>query len=97
MRRRFVLTVVGALVLCPAALFSQPKTAPEFEVASIKPSPPLDASKILAGSLHVGMNVDAARVDIGFLSLADLVRVAYDVKPYQVVLTSSQSSTKPGS
>jgi uncharacterized protein (TIGR03435 family) len=30
------------------------------------------------------MNVDAARVDIGSLSLADLIRVAYNVKPYQI-------------
>src|SRR5581483_840097 len=57
---------------------------PTFDVASIKPAPPLDPAKIMAGKLHVGMSVDAARVDIGNLSLADLVRIAYRVKPYQV-------------
>ncbi|HUP04435.1 MAG TPA: TIGR03435 family protein [Bryobacteraceae bacterium] len=58
--------------------------APAFEVASIKPSPPLDPNAILSGKMHVGMKTDAGRVDIGFLSLADLIRVAYRVKPYQI-------------
>jgi uncharacterized protein (TIGR03435 family) len=30
------------------------------------------------------MTIDAARVDIGFMSLADLIRAAYRVKPYQI-------------
>ena len=38
----------------------------------------------MAGKMHVGMNVDGARVDIGNFSLADLVRVAYRVKAYQI-------------
>ena len=41
-------------------------------------------SMIASGKLHVGMKVDAARVDIGFYSLADLIRTAYRVKAYQV-------------
>src|ERR1051326_8017822 len=31
------------------------------------------------------MKVDAARVDIANLTLMDLMRIAYDVKPYQIV------------
>ena len=38
-----------------------------------------------AGKMHVGMKVDAARVDIGYLSLADLIMTAYKVKAHQVV------------
>ena len=38
----------------------------------------------MSGQLRIGMKVDAARVDIGFMSLADLVRMAYKVKAYQV-------------
>jgi len=34
--------------------------------------------------MHVGMSVDGARVDIGFMSLADLISMAFKVKPYQV-------------
>jgi len=33
---------------------------------------------------HVGMKIDAARVDIGSMSLAELIRIAYRVKAYQV-------------
>src|SRR5262249_56610795 len=32
----------------------------------------------------VGMNVDGARVDIGYMSLADLIPIAFSVKAYQV-------------
>jgi uncharacterized protein (TIGR03435 family) len=58
--------------------------SPTFEVASIKPSPPLDPAKIISGKLHIGVSIDAARVDIGNLSLFDLVCMAYKMKPYQV-------------
>jgi uncharacterized protein (TIGR03435 family) len=61
-----------------------PTSAPAFEVASIKPAPALSPQLIQSGKMHVGMTVDKASVDIGFVSLADLVRIAYDVKPYQV-------------
>lgn len=72
-----------SLVLASSAVFAQVPT-PAFEVASIKPAAPLDPAKIAAGQLHVGMTIDGARVDIGFFSLADLIRTAYNVKPYQV-------------
>jgi uncharacterized protein (TIGR03435 family) len=55
-----------------------------FEVASIKASAPLNAREVMMGRQRVGMKVDAARVDIANLSLADLVRIAYRVKPYQI-------------
>jgi uncharacterized protein (TIGR03435 family) len=41
-------------------------------------------AQLASGQAHLGMNVDAARVDIGSLSLADLIRVAFNVKPYQI-------------
>jgi uncharacterized protein (TIGR03435 family) len=71
------------------ALFGQaPPAAPahtlSFEVASIKPAPPIEPQKIMAGKLHIGMSVDKARVDIGNLSLADLIRTAYKIKAYQL-------------
>jgi uncharacterized protein (TIGR03435 family) len=39
---------------------------------------------IAAGKLHVGMSVDGARVDIGYLSLGELIPMAFKVKSYQV-------------
>jgi uncharacterized protein (TIGR03435 family) len=68
-------------VLAAGAAVGQTAT---FEVASVKPAAPLDRSQILSGQMHVGMKIDAARVDIGFMSLAELIRVAYRVKPYQI-------------
>jgi len=81
---------LGVAACLVAGLFGQtPSAAPSaaalvFEVASIKPAPPIDPQKIMAGKLHIGMSVDAARVDIGSLSLADLIRIAYKIKPYQL-------------
>ena len=69
------------LVLAAGVALAQ---TPAFEVASVKPAAPLGRGQILSGDAHVGMKIDAARVDIGSLSLADLIRVAYRVKPYQI-------------
>src|SRR5437762_3464277 len=57
---------------------------PAFEVASVKPSEPLTPAAIASGKLHIGMKVDAKRVDIGNMSLMQLICKAYDVKPFQV-------------
>jgi uncharacterized protein (TIGR03435 family) len=68
-------------MVAAGAVFAQ---APAFEVASIKASPQITPAQIMSGQIHVGMTIDAARVDIGFSSLADLIRTAYRVKPHQV-------------
>jgi uncharacterized protein (TIGR03435 family) len=76
------LSAIGVgMALAAGALFGQ---APAFEVASIKPSEPVTPAMVAAGKIHAGMKIDAARVDIGMLSLMDLVCKAYDVKSYQV-------------
>lgn len=76
---------IATLLLAAGAVFAQaPAASPAFEVASIKPAPPLDPAKIMSGQLHVGMSIDGARVDIGFFSLADLIRTAYKIKPHQL-------------
>jgi uncharacterized protein (TIGR03435 family) len=77
----FLWRISAGLVLAAGAAVGQTAT---FEVASVKPAAPLDRSQILSGQMHVGMKIDAARVDIGFMSLAELIRVAYRVKPYQI-------------
>jgi uncharacterized protein (TIGR03435 family) len=78
-------TTVLFAVTATALLAQAPAPKPEFEVASVKPSAPIEPQKIMAGKVHIGMSVDAARVDIGSMSLADLIRVAYRMKPYQVL------------
>jgi uncharacterized protein (TIGR03435 family) len=72
-----------ALLAC-AAHAQTPPPAPAFEVASIKPAAMPTPAQIASGQAHLGMNLDAARVDIGSQSLADLISLAYDVKLYQI-------------
>ncbi len=57
---------------------------PRFEVATIKEAPAITAAMVAAGSLHVGVKTDKAQMDIGYTPLAELIRMAYDVHPYQV-------------
>ena len=73
-----------AVMLAAGTMVAQAPDQPAFEVASIKPAQPLDRSKILTGQIRIGMKVDGARVDIGYFSLADLIRTAYGIKPYQL-------------
>ncbi len=54
---------------------------PSFEVASIKPSAPLNAAMLASGQMHLGVKTDGARVDIGLLPLSSLISVAYGLKP----------------
>jgi uncharacterized protein (TIGR03435 family) len=81
-RSTAVLLVVAATALAQGPA---PAGAPlEFEVASIKPSGPLDVAAIVSGKAHVGMTVDKARVDIGSANLMGLICQAYKVKTGQV-------------
>jgi uncharacterized protein (TIGR03435 family) len=81
-----MLKFVPALLVFAAAgaAFGQAPAPLAFEVASVKPAGALDPSAIMAGKMRIGMKIDAARVEIGMLSLADLIRIAYKVKSFQV-------------
>jgi uncharacterized protein (TIGR03435 family) len=70
-----------------AWLLAQTSATPAFEVASIKPAPPLQnlVAQIQSGKLRLGMNIDGARVDINFVSLSGLITAAYRVKQFQIV------------
>ncbi len=74
---------LGGLLAAGAAL-AQPATPLAFEVATVRPSAPLDIAAIRAGKAHLGTRIDAARVDIGTASLFRLICTAYRLKPYQV-------------
>lgn len=75
----------GIFFAAALAAFGQtPSAAPAFEVATIKPSEQITPAMVQAGKMHAGMSVDAARVDIGYFSLYDLIYTAYKLKPYQV-------------
>jgi len=83
MSKRLLALVVPAALLA-LAVSAQNPTGPTFDVVSIRAAAPPDPAAVAAGKLHVGMTIDGARVDIGFLSLADLIPIAYRVKNYQV-------------
>jgi uncharacterized protein (TIGR03435 family) len=74
--RSGILAFAGA-----AGLFAQGAAPrPEFEVASVKPS--VAASS--GGQVHVGVQIDGAQVHCTYLSLKDYIRIAYQVKDFQV-------------
>ena len=86
MQRTFRNVTIG-LALTALAAFAQ--TKPAFEVATIKPSPPLDPAKIAAalqagGKMPIGANIDGLRAEYRYLDLRSLMSVAYGVKPYQI-------------
>ncbi len=68
----------------PAVAAKPPAGGWAFEVATIKPAKMPTPADVMNGKMHVGMKTDAARVDIGFVSLNDLVGLAYKVKSYQI-------------
>jgi uncharacterized protein (TIGR03435 family) len=59
---------------------------PAFEVAVIKPALPLaEAIPLLKeGKMKIGVRIDKARVDMGFVTLTDLIVEAWKVKPHQI-------------
>lgn len=65
-----------------SAAFAQ--TAPTFEVASIKRAEPLSVNAAIAGKMNLGMTIDNAQVNVKSMSLAELMRVAYKVKTFQI-------------
>jgi uncharacterized protein (TIGR03435 family) len=78
------------MLLAATAAWSQTAPAkPSFDVASIRPSAPLDMQKLAADAQagkmpRFGAHIDGSRADYTYMSLKDLVANAYGVKPYQV-------------
>jgi uncharacterized protein (TIGR03435 family) len=67
-------------MLSAAAFGQAPAARPEFEVASVKPSPPTSA-----GQAKAGVHADGAQVRMTYVSLTDLLRTAYRVRVNQVL------------
>jgi uncharacterized protein (TIGR03435 family) len=84
-RFNFVCASLAILLFC-ASLFAQTPAKLAFEVASIKPSPPLSSliTEIQSGKLDMGIRIDGSRLDLKFMPLAALLAQAYKLKPYQI-------------
>jgi uncharacterized protein (TIGR03435 family) len=78
----------------PAAQAAASSAAPAasdltFDVASVRPSAPLDQAKLMAdmqaGKMpNFGMHLDGLRAEYNYMSLKELIIAAYKVKSYQV-------------
>ncbi len=86
--------VCAILIFCCtascAALFAQTQAKQAFEVATIKPLPPLMTlmQDFQSGKLDIaklGTTIDGARVDIGATTLSELIMRAYNLKQHQIV------------
>jgi uncharacterized protein (TIGR03435 family) len=73
---------VSASLLFATVAFAQTPLA--FEVASVKKTDPLSVESVMGGKMNLGMTIDNAMVNVRSMSLAELMRVAYKVKPYQI-------------
>lgn len=83
-RLRGILSIAILLIL-PALLVGQTPDKRTFEVATIKTAEPLNLQAMAAGQVpHLGMNVQGTRVDIGYMSMSDLIVTAYKTKPNQI-------------
>jgi uncharacterized protein (TIGR03435 family) len=85
--QRIVRKVSICMALVAMAAFAQ--TKPAFEVATIKPAPPMDPVKIAAalqagGKMPIGANIDAHHAEYLYVDLKTLLTYAYGVKPYQI-------------
>jgi uncharacterized protein (TIGR03435 family) len=84
-----ILTFVFALSMAGTARGQAAAGKPAFEVASIRPSAPIDvnqlAAQIQAGRMpRMGAHVDGSRAEYDYMSVKDLIANAYGVKTMQV-------------
>jgi uncharacterized protein (TIGR03435 family) len=77
---RAAIPLALTLLTAPAVFSQAPAARPEFEVASVKPSEPL-----VNGRVSVGVHIDGAMVRCTYLSLANYLTMAYDIKDYQII------------
>jgi uncharacterized protein (TIGR03435 family) len=85
------------LMLFAGLAFAQ--TKPAFEVATVKPAPPLDIAKVAAGIRagqmpKMGAHVEAGRAEYTYVAMRELIVAAYGVKPYQVTGPDWMTSTR---
>jgi uncharacterized protein (TIGR03435 family) len=95
--RQILSRITIGLALIAIGAFAQ--TKPAFEVATIKPSPPMDPVKIAAalqagGKMPIGANVEFLRAEYLYLDLRSLMSYAYGVKPYQITGPDWMATTR---
>ncbi len=81
--------VIACLVFC-SLLFAETPAKPAFEVASVKPLPPIQTlmEEIQSGKRSIASvkaTVNDSRVDIGASAMMELLSMAYKLRPYQII------------
>jgi uncharacterized protein (TIGR03435 family) len=90
MKEYFIRGLAVSAALAAGVLFGQAPGGPapasklEFEVASIKAAPQITPALMQSGKMHIGMNIDGARVDIGGMPIMALLPQVFRVKQYQI-------------
>jgi len=79
---KVICTLIPAGLVLATAFAQAPPAHLEFEVTSVKSAPPLVAGP---GRVNIGMHIDGAQVHFDGFALKDYIRMAYRVKPYQVL------------
>jgi uncharacterized protein (TIGR03435 family) len=86
------LSLLAALLLTVSAVAQDAKPAahPSFDVATVKPSAPIDLAKMAAEAQagrmpKMGADVEATQAEYTYMALRDLIATAYGVRPYQIV------------
>lgn len=77
---RVIQGVVLGITASALLLAQSAAERPEFEVASVKPAAPQTGGT----QVHVGVQIDGAQVHCTYLSVRDYLRIAYQVKDYQI-------------
>ena len=87
--RPLLLSFSALLLISASARAQTPPAARSFDVATVKPSAPLDFAQIRAdmqaGKMpRLGPHVDAARAEYIYMTLKQLLAIAYHFKEYQI-------------
>ena len=88
-RALFLPFVSAFLLVSNAALAQMPAAGKSFDVATVKPAAPVDFAQIRAnmqaGKMpRLGPHVDASRAEYIYMTLKQLLAIAYHVKEYQI-------------
>jgi uncharacterized protein (TIGR03435 family) len=89
------LVSAGLVFFTACGAFGQEAATASFEVASVKPAPPPTDGRLM---IHMGGGPtdkkDRGRVSWENVSLRDVLRVAYDLKDYQITAPDWMNSTR---
>ena len=89
MRMRIASMLVLSVLGYGSAALAQAAAKPAFEVATVRPAVTLDPMKMAAemqsGKMpKLGAQIEGRRAEYTYMSLKDLIRYAYKLRPYQI-------------